>query len=148
MLPIDFSKQTAPGTLEHTINCAGIIISTTKKAENFTVEGGKMKTLMISMVIGFAAGIIDIIPMIINKLDKKAILSAFLQYFFVSIVILNINLPNIAWWLQGGIVSLCLALPIILIVSRNLNEKKAPPIMVAMSIILGTLISIAGHFII
>lgn len=100
------------------------------------------------MVIGFAAGIIDIIPMIINKLDKKAILSAFLQYFFVSIVILNINLPNIAWWLQGGIVSLCLALPIILIVSRNLNEKKAPPIMVAMSIILGTLISIAGHFII
>jgi hypothetical protein len=104
-----------------------------------------MRTLFISMIIGVAAGIIDIIPMIIQKLDKKATLSAFLQYFFVSIVIVNINLPGVIWWAQGGIISLALALPVIIIVSGN--DKKAIPIIASMAIILGTLISIAGHFI-
>jgi hypothetical protein len=103
-----------------------------------------MKTLMISMAIGIAAGIIDILPMIFQKLDKRAILSAFIQYFFVSIIIVNIDLPLIAWWLQGGLISLSLALPVIIIVP--LNDKKAIPIIAAMSVILGTLISIAGHF--
>jgi hypothetical protein len=96
------------------------------------------------MIIGLAAGVIDIIPMLIQKLEKKATISAFLQYFFVSIVIVNINLPGIAWWLQGGIISLALALPVLIIVSGN--DKKAIPIIASMSLILGTLISFAGHY--
>ena len=104
-----------------------------------------MKTLLVSMIIGLCAGVIDIIPMIIQKLDKRAIISAFLQYFFVSIVIVNIDLPGIVWWLKGSIISLALALPIIIIVSSN--DKRTVPIIASMSIILGTLIGIAGHFI-
>jgi len=103
-----------------------------------------MKGLFVSMVIGIAAGVLDILPMLIQKMDKRAIGSAFLQYFFVSIVIININLPGIVWWLQGGVISLCLALPVILIVSKN--EMKSVPIIATMSIILGTLISLAGHY--
>jgi hypothetical protein len=105
-----------------------------------------MKFLLVSMVIGIAAGVIDIAPMVIRKMDKRAIGSAFLQYFFVSIVIININIPVLAWWLKGSVISLCLALPVILIVSRN--EKKAVPAIVSMSIVLGTLITIAGRFLI
>ena len=103
-----------------------------------------MKTLLISMLIGLAAGIVDILPMLIQKMDKRSIASAFFQYFFVSIVIININLPGIAWWLQGGLVSLALAVPVIIIVSEK--DKKAVPAIVTMSIVLGTLISLAGHY--
>lgn len=103
-----------------------------------------MKTLLISMLIGLAAGVIDILPMLIQKMDKRSIASAFFQYFFVSIVIVNINLPGIEWWLQGGLVSLALAVPVIIIVSEK--DKKAVPAIVTMSIILGTLISLAGHY--
>ena len=71
-----------------------------------------MDTLLLSVIIGVVAGIIDIIPMIIQKLDRRASISAFLQYFFVSIIIVNIDLPHIIWWLQGGLISAAFALQI------------------------------------
>jgi len=103
-----------------------------------------MNILLLSALIGIAAGIIDIIPMIIQKLEKRAIISAFLQYFFVSIIIINIDLPHIAWWLEGGLISFALALPIVLIFSNK--DKGSIPIVLTMSIIMGTLIGIAGYF--
>ena len=103
-----------------------------------------MKTLFLSLAIGVVAGIVDIIPMIIQKLDKRATLSAFLQYLFVSIIIVNINLFGIVWWLQGGLISLALSIPVIIIVSGN--DKKSIPIIASMAVILGTLIGIAGHY--
>ncbi len=102
-----------------------------------------MRTLLISMFIGVAAGIIDIIPMLLQKMDKQSIFSAFLQYFFVSIIIVNINLPGVIWWVQGSLIALALAAPIIIIVSEK--DKKAVPIIAAMSIFLGALIGVAGH---
>ncbi len=104
-----------------------------------------MNTLLSSIYIGVIAGVIDIIPMIIQKLEKRATISAFLQYLFVSIIIVNINIPGVVWWAQGGIISLALAIPIIIIVS--VNDRKTIPIISSMAIILGTLIGIAGHFI-
>jgi len=103
-----------------------------------------MNTLLLSAIIGIIAGTIDIIPMIIQKLDKRATISAFLQYFFVSIIIVNIDLPHIVWWLQGGLISVALALPVVVIVSKQ--EKKAVPIILTMAAILGTLIGVAGHY--
>lgn len=105
-----------------------------------------MKIWLISIVIGVVVGLIDVAPMIVKKMDRRAIVSAFLQYVFVSIVILNIQLPGIVWWLQGSVVSFCLALPIIIIVSTN--DKKAVPIIAVMSIILGAIISVAGYFLV
>ena len=103
-----------------------------------------MNSLLISALIGIVAGVIDIIPMIIQKLGKRAIASAFLQYFFVSIIIVNIDLPGIFWWVQGGVVSLAMALPIIIIISGK--DKKVIPIIASMAVVLGTLISFAGHY--
>ena len=103
-----------------------------------------MKIWLVSIAIGGVVGVIDILPMIIQKLAKRAIISAFLQYFFVSIVIVNIELPGIIWWLQGSIISLALASPIIVIVAEN--DKKAIPVIATMSVILGALISVVGHF--
>jgi hypothetical protein len=54
-------------------------------------------------------------------------------------------IPGVVWWLQGSLVSLALALPVIVIVSGN--DKKALPIIASMAVILGALIGIAGHFI-
>ena len=82
--------------------------------------------------------------MVIQKLDKQATVSAFLQYFFVSIIIVNIDLPHIVWWLQGGLISVALALPVVVLVASQ--DKKAIPIILTMAAILGTLIGIAGHF--
>jgi hypothetical protein len=103
-----------------------------------------MNSLILGMIIGIVAGIVDITPMLLQKMDKRAVISAFLQYFFVSIIIVNIDLPGIAWWLEGGLISLALTLPVIIIVSQN--DKKAIPIIASMAIILGTLIGIAGHY--
>jgi len=103
-----------------------------------------MDTLLLSVIIGIVAGIVDIIPMVLQKLDKRATISAFLQYFFVSIIIVNIDLPHIAWWLQGGLISVALSLPVVVIVS--MNDRKAVPIILGMAAILGTLIGMAGHF--
>lgn len=102
-----------------------------------------MKTYLISIAIGLAAGLIDILPMILQKQNKASILSAFLQYFFVSIVIVNINLPGIPWWLQGGLISLALALPVMVIVSQS--ERQAVLIIAGMAVVLGSLIGVAGH---
>jgi len=103
-----------------------------------------MDKLLLSAIIGIVAGIIDIIPMVIQKLDKRATISAFLQYFFVSIIIVNIDLPHIVWWLQGGLISVALALPVVVLVSKQ--DKKAVPIILTLAAILGTLIGIAGHY--
>ena len=106
----------------------------------------EMDKLFLSVIIGLVAGIIDIIPMVIQKLDKRASISAFLQYFFVSIIIVNIDLPHIAWWLQGGLISVALALPVVVIVSTQ--DKKSVPIILTMALILGTLIGVAGHYLV
>jgi hypothetical protein len=103
-----------------------------------------METLLLSAIIGVVAGIIDIIPMVIQKLDKRATISAILQYFFVSIIIVNIDLPHIVWWLQGGLISVALALPVVVLVSAQ--DRKAVPVILTMAAILGTLIGVAGHY--
>ena len=105
-----------------------------------------MKSLTFSLLIGIVAGTIDVLPMIIQKLPRRANLSAFLQYFFVSIIISHCNLPGIPWWIQGGLISLALAIPIIIIISEY--DKKVIGIVGGMAIILGTLIGIANHYLI
>jgi hypothetical protein len=103
-----------------------------------------MDTLLLSAIIGVVAGTIDIIPMVIQKLNRRATISAFLQYFFVSIIIVNIDLPHIVWWLQGGLISVALALPVVVLVASE--DRKAVPIILTMAAILGTLIGVAGYY--
>lgn len=105
-----------------------------------------MRTILFTILIGLVAGLIDILPMLKMKLDKSAIWSAFIFYFIMPFIILNTELFGMAWWLKGGVIALALALPVIIIVSKD--DKKSVPPMVLMSVLLGTLIGVAGHFII
>ena len=70
-----------------------------------------MDKLLFSAIIGLVAGVIDIIPMVMQKLPRYSIVSAFFHYFFVSIIILNVDIPHILWWLEGGVVGLALTIP-------------------------------------
>jgi hypothetical protein len=103
-----------------------------------------MDKLLLSVLIGIAAGIIDIIPMIIQKLPKYSTCASFIYFFFISVVIVNIDLPHVVWWLEGGLISLALMLPILIHVGAT--DKKPLPIITVNTIVLGTLIGIAGHF--
>jgi hypothetical protein len=103
-----------------------------------------MKIVVLSMLVGLAAGFVDILPMIIKKMDRRAIVSAFLQYFFVSIVIGLIDIPGVIWWLEGSLIALALSLPIVIIVS--VNDVKAVPVILSMACILGALIGLAIHY--
>ena len=102
-----------------------------------------MKTYVIASIIGICFGLIDIIPMIMQKLPKRASISAFIHYFFVSLTISFIDLPGIIWWLEGPSVALCLAIPIIVIASEK--DNKSIYIISTMSVVLGYLISLVNY---
>lgn len=103
-----------------------------------------MNIILLSVLIGVVAGSIDALPMILKKLPKRAIVSAFLQYLFVSVIIINIDLPNVVWWIEGGLIALMMAIPIVIIIAET--DKKSVPIILANAVVLGTLIALAGHF--
>ncbi len=105
-----------------------------------------MKTILLTALIGIIAGIIDVLPMVKMNLDRYAIFSAFIFYFIMPFIIFNTELFGIVWWLKGGVIALALAIPVIIIVSKE--DKKSIPPMVVMSVVLGTLIGVAGNFII
>lgn len=102
-----------------------------------------METFFITCMIGIAVGAIDVLPMIRMKLDRYSILSAFVFYFTLPFMILNTDLFGLAWWGKGGVIALMLALPMVIIVSRN-DKKSALP-MLMMSTVLGELIGILAH---
>ncbi len=100
-----------------------------------------MNNLLIAVIIGLGAGLIDVIPMIIQKLDKTSCISAFIHYFILGLII-----PYVNWdldpWFKGMIISLLMALPVIVIVSSK--DKKAIIPMIIFSLVLGAGIGIAG----
>lgn len=100
----------------------------------------RLKQYFVAVIIGTVIGVIDIIPMVMKKLPKDANVSAFLQYFFLSFLIVFINLPGIVWWIQGPLISLCMAIPIIIITAKK--DKQTIGIISSMSIILGFCISL------
>lgn len=104
-----------------------------------------MKNIIITIIIGLIAGTIDIIPMIKMKQDKNAVASAFVFYFFMPFIIYSSNLFGMIWWIKGGIFTLAMALPVLIIVAKT-EKKAAPPILIN-SIILGTLIGLVGHIV-
>ncbi len=101
-----------------------------------------MNEILIALTIGIIAGIIDIIPMIIQKMDKMANLSAFTHW-----VVLGLIIPFVSWdiapWLKGLIIAEISAIPILLIVASK--DKKAIIPITIMSAILGVAVAIAGN---
>jgi hypothetical protein len=100
-----------------------------------------MTNFLIAVLIGVVAGLIDVIPMIIMKLDRVANISAFVHYFVLGLII-----PFVSWgiepWIKGIVIALLTAIPIMIIVYPK--DKKAIIPMIIFSLILGAGIGIAG----
>ncbi len=93
-----------------------------------------MSKLLISLGIGTLAGIIDVIPMMIKKLDMYANISAFVHWVVLGIIISYVQMP-VAPWFKGLIIAELSALPIIIIVAKE-DKKSILPIAI-MSAVLG-----------
>ncbi len=105
-----------------------------------------MKVIILTLLTGILFGAIDILPMLKMKLDIFSIVSAFVFYLVVPFVVYNTNLFGIPWQLRGGAITLLMALPIIILTAKNGIQNTVP--IAVMSIVLGTLISIWGRFVI
>ena len=104
-----------------------------------------MNNILIALCIGVAAGIIDVTPMIIQKLDKTANWSAFIHW-----VVLGLVIPFVHWntdpWLKGLIIGVLTTVPVMIIVAQN--DKKALIPMAIFSAILGIGVGVAGSYIV
>jgi hypothetical protein len=98
--------------------------------------------IIIGVVIGVIAGILDVIPMLIQKLTWDANLSAFFLWVVVGFIIAtsNLKLPAI---IKGIVIGFVCLLPSVFIVGWN-NPLNLIPIFI-MTLILGGLVGFAFH---
>jgi hypothetical protein len=100
-----------------------------------------MNDFFIALIIGCIAGLIDVIPMIIQKLDKTANWSAFVHWVALGLII-----PFVHWdiepWLKGLIIGEITTLPVMIIVMAK--DKKALIPMAIFSAILGIGVGVVG----
>ena len=100
-----------------------------------------MNNILTAILIGIVAGLIDIFPMIIMKLDKVANISAFTHYFVLGLIIPFVDW-NLSPWISGVIISLLTTLPVMIIVYPK--DKKSLIPMTIFAIVLGAGIGLAG----
>lgn len=103
-----------------------------------------MKELLLTLVTGIVFGVIDILPMVKMKLDKYAILSAFSFYLIIPFIVYSTNLFGMPWWLRGSTITFILAIPTLALIAKE-GIKSIVPV-VSMSLVLGALIGLVGHF--
>lgn len=96
-----------------------------------------MRKLIISLIIGVIAGIIDVLPMIAQHLAWNANLSAFLHWVCLGVIIAYVDF-RIKGWLKGLILAEITAIPFVLIAGVD----TVLPIL-GMSALLGILV---GYF--
>ena len=102
-----------------------------------------MNPIFIAALIGLVAGPIDVIPMILQKLDRRSCVSAFLQYFALGLII-----PFVSWDLhpcvKGLIIAELMAIPVMILVFPS--DRKAVIPMTIFAAILGAGIGISGAY--
>ncbi|MDE6445404.1 MAG: hypothetical protein K2L06_00885 [Alistipes sp.] len=103
-----------------------------------------MNTFTLSLCVGAAAGALDVIPMLAQRLSLRSCLSAFCTYLFASVIIFHSNLPYLPWWAEGMAVALMLALPVVL--NFTGKDRKATPMVLLNALVLGLLIAVAERF--
>jgi hypothetical protein len=93
-----------------------------------------MKNCLISLLIGLIAAVIDTVPMILRKMDKFFVLSAFFTWIILGIFIPKINFVSISF-LSGIIAAVLFVLPMTFLIYKL--DQKGLPIVVVTTIILG-----------
>ncbi len=102
-----------------------------------------MNDILIALIIGTVAGVIDVIPMLIQKMDKYANLSAFFHWLVLGIIIPFVSW-NMAPWLKGLVIAELAAIPVLLMIVKE--DKKAILPVSVMSAILGAGTGLAGAY--
>ena len=103
-----------------------------------------MTTLTLSLCVGAAAGTLDVIPMLLQRLSLRSCLSAFCTYLFAAVIIFHCNLPYLPWWADGMAVTLMMALPVVL--NFTGKERRATPLVLLNAVLLGFLLSVTEHY--
>jgi hypothetical protein len=102
-----------------------------------------MKEIIIALLIGIAAGAVDVIPMLFMKLDRYACLSALTHWIFLGLII-----PFVGWsvepWLKGLIIGELAAVPVIIMTWPH-DKKSFIPILL-FSAVLGIAVGISGSY--
>lgn len=94
-----------------------------------------MRNIFISILIGVIAGTIDIVPMIVKKLDRSFIISAFLFYIVLGLLVQWVNITETKW-LNGLITGLLLLIPVICLIYKV--DRKAVPVVILSCLILSS----------
>lgn len=103
-----------------------------------------MQKLYAAIAIGFLAGVIDVIPMLIQKLDKASCASAFVHWLVLGVIISYVSAP-IPDWAKGCAIGLFSSLAVIILVAQS-DPKSVVPILV-MSALLGAGVGVlSGRF--
>lgn len=103
-----------------------------------------MDHFTLSLAVGAAAGILDVVPMIFQKLPARSCLSAFFVYFFAAIVVFYSDLPYLPWWADGMAVALMMAIPVLFTFTGR--DRKAIPMVVFNALLFGFLIGAAERY--
>lgn len=100
-----------------------------------------MNNIFIGILLGIAAGILDVIPMTAQKLPWDAKISAFCLWVVVGFMVAtsSLQMPGV---LKGLLISFLVLLPVLIIIAWK-DSKSIPPIII-MTTVLGTLL---GFFI-
>jgi len=96
-----------------------------------------MKTIIIGIILGIAAGVIDVIPMIIKKLTWDANISAFFMWVIVGFFIATVDL-NMNPVLEGILISFLVLTPCAVLIGWK-EPKSLIPVFI-MTLILGALL--------
>lgn len=99
-----------------------------------------MRSLFVGLCVGAVAGILDILPMLLRRMPARAILSAFIQWLVLGLVIAHVRSP-LPQWANGLAVGALCSVPIVLIVSEK--EPSSVPVILGTSVVLGTLCGLA-----
>jgi hypothetical protein len=93
-----------------------------------------MQRLAKALFLGTCAGVIDVVPMIVQGLNWYANASAFIQWVVMGIVITHIEI-GVTSWLKGLVVAEVCTIPVMIIVSMNGFSAIIP--IIIMTAILG-----------
>lgn len=98
----------------------------------------------LSLAVGAAAGLLDLLPMLAQRLPARSCISAFCTFFFAAILIFYSDLPYLPWWADGMAVTAMMAIPVMLNFAGR--ERRAIPAVLFNALLLGFLISVAERF--
>ena len=93
-----------------------------------------MKNYLISLLIGLIAAVIDTVPMILRKMDRLFIVSAFFVWIVLGLFIPKISFVSISF-LNGIIVAILFVLPMVFLIYKL--DPNGLPIIIVTTIILG-----------